>query len=261
MAKKRMLAVERRQTILSILHANSTISVAEAAKACGVSQVTARADLDALAEEGLLSRTRGGAVASSGVTPLMPVRMKQNIVVKAQISSQAVEFVNDGDSILVGSGSTTLAFVKALKDKHDLRILTNDQYIIEYAENELRNAVLISTGGILEPYYHHLSGVLAQASVQSVYYDKCFIGADADQPSFGLMTEFETLATLKRAFIEHARERYLLMDATKIKREHVSARFAGLDEFDAIIMDKDPEGIVASELAALGADTRLITAE
>ena len=237
MAKKRMLAVERRQTILSILHANSTISVAEAAKACGVSQVTARADLDALAEEGLLSRTRGGAVASSGVTPLMPVRMKQNIVVKAQISSQAVEFVNDGDSILVGSGSTTLAFVKALKDKHDLRILTNDQYIIEYAENELRNAVLISTGGILEPYYHHLSGVLAQASVQSVYYDKCFIGADAYQPSF------------------------VLMDATKIKREHVSARFAGLDEFDAIIMDKDPEGIVASELADLGADTRLITAE
>jgi DeoR family transcriptional regulator of aga operon len=260
MAKGRMMAAKRRQMILSILNKNSTISVAEVSKVCGVSQVTARADLDALAEMGLLVRTRGGATVSTGITPLPSSRLKQNLAAKEKIAECAVDFVDDGDSLLIGSGSTVLTFAKKLSEKRSLRVMSDDQDILDYAMTEFKNGVTISTGGVIEHYYHHMSGVFALKAVESVYYDKAFLSADAYQPHFGLLAEFEALATLKKAFIDHARESFLLLDATKIAREHVFTRFAGISDFDYIIMDEDPDDVISSELAELNCKTQLIIA-
>ena len=109
-------AEERRAAILSMLERNSSVQVAEVADALGVSRVTARADLDALARDGKLRRTHGGAVSLSRTltVSIQDLRVNVNVEAKRAIARVAATFVQPGQSVLVDTGTTGLELVRAL---------------------------------------------------------------------------------------------------------------------------------------------------
>lgn len=241
----RMLAVERRQRIIDMLENHSSVLIADICRECGVSAVTARADLDYLEGEGRLKRTHGGAVpVSEYVIPRVSERVRKNARAKQAIARRAAECVSDGEMILVGSGSTTLEFVKALRGKHDLTIVTNSCHIIEYAEQYLPDVTIMSTGGILARKYRHYYGPLVGASLADIYLDQVFLGADGFEPSFGFLAEYEQTAYAKVEFLKHARTKIVLMDSSKVGAGRSFLRFAKPDDVDLVIMEKDPEGMV-----------------
>lgn len=241
----RMLAVERRQRIIDMLENHSSVLIADICRECGVSAVTARADLDYLEGEGRLKRTHGGAVpVSEYVIPRVSERVRKNARAKQAIARRAAERVSDGEMILVGSGSTTLEFVKALRGKHDLTIVTNSCHIIEYAEQYLPDVTIMSTGGILARKYRHYYGPLVGASLADIYLDQVFLGADGFEPSFGFLAEYEQTAYAKVEFLKHARTKIVLMDSSKVGAGRSFLRFAKPDDVDLVIMEKDPEGMV-----------------
>lgn len=241
----RMLAVERRQRIIEMLENHSSVLIADICRECGVSAVTARADLDYLEGEGRLKRTHGGAVPiSEYVIPRVSERVRKNARAKQAIARCAAERVSDGEMILVGSGSTTLEFVKALRGKHDLTIVTNSCHIIEYAEQYLPDVTIMSTGGVLARKYRHYYGPLVGASLADVYLDQVFLGADGFEPSFGFLAEYEQTTYAKVEFLKHARTKVILMDSSKVGAGRSFLRFAKPEDVDVVIMEKDPGGMV-----------------
>lgn len=241
----RMLAVERRQRIIEMLENGSSVLIADICRECGVSAVTARADLDYLEGEGRLKRTHGGAVPiSEYVIPRVSERVRKNARAKQAIARRAAERVSDGEMILVGSGSTTLEFVKALRGKRDVTIVTNSCHIIEHAEQYLPDVTVMSTGGVLARKYRHYYGPLVGASLTDIYLDQVFLGADGFEPSFGFLAEYEQTAYAKVEFLKHARNRIILMDSSKVGSGRSFLRFAKPDDVDVVIMERDPGKMV-----------------
>src|SRR5450759_4147491 len=121
-----MLAIERRRVIAESLRSRGVVSVADMAAALGTTDITLRRDMRAMAKEGLLVRTHGGAVlpASLGHEPSYSEKAKQAAAEKAAIARLALEMIRPGDSILLGPGTTTLALARLLVDCPELTVVT-----------------------------------------------------------------------------------------------------------------------------------------
>lgn len=242
----RVLAVERQRRIMEMLSLKTALRISEVCHELGVSAVTVRSDFDALERLGKLKRTRGGAVPISElVVSHVPERMKKNAHAKRAIAQAAAKLVHDGETILVGSGSTTLEFVHALGEKRDITIISNACQVIEYAEQHLPDTTIVSTGGELGRNYRHYFGPMVAASLANVFVDKVFLGADGFEPSFGFLAEYERTASTKVEFMKHARTKIILIDSSKVGSSRSFVRFARPGDVDMIIMERDPHGVVA----------------
>lgn len=257
----RMLALERRQRILDMLAAAGSVRVGEICRACAVSAVTARGDLDYLEAEGLLRRTHGGAVA---ISDYVSVRQgepeRRTLRAKQAIGRRAAELVRDGETILVGSGSTTLEFVRALKGRSALTLIGNDLDVLACAARYLPDSRVVATGGEFDRAHRHFYGPLLAASLADVFLDKVFLSADSFEPEMGFLAEFEMTAFAKVEFLRHARRSVVLMDESKVGRGVSAVRFARPGEIDVVVMDVDPGGVVAASCNAGEKDVEVIEA-
>lgn len=257
--KSRMLAVERRQRIVDMLENRSSVLISDICRECGVSAVTARGDLDYLEGEGRLKRTHGGAVPiSEYVVPRVSERVRKNVRAKQAIARCAAGRVSDGEMVLVGSGSTTLEFVKALRGRRGVTVITNSCHAIEYAEQYLPEISVMSTGGVLSREYRHYYGPLVAASLSDIYLDQVFLGADGFEPSFGFLAEYEETTYAKVEFLRHARSKIVLMDSSKVGAGRSFLRFAKPDDVDVVIMDRDPGHMVEQACNAGGHHVEVI---
>src|SRR5262245_14666762 len=125
--KQRLKKHDRRERILGELRANPTVRIAELSKAFGVTGETVRRDLDSLSEDGLVSRTYGGAaVTSLAQEPGLDERHQTLVEERARIARRAVELVAPGDVLMIDSGATTAHFVRRLTaDLRDITVITN----------------------------------------------------------------------------------------------------------------------------------------
>src|ERR1700746_1316083 len=107
----------RRQQMLNLLEETGALNVGELADRFGVSVVTIRKDLDELEAEGLLERTFGGAIFShrSRFHKSFLQRTREHRQEKHAIATAAFEYVQNGDTIVLDAGTTTLALAQPLK--------------------------------------------------------------------------------------------------------------------------------------------------
>ena len=254
-ATTRAFADERRAAIMEMLEHNASVQVAEIAQTFGVSSVTARADLDALAESGKLRRTHGGAVSLHKrlTVSTQDRRINVNVAAKQAIAQSAIEFVNDGDTLLVDSGTTALEFVRLLDQRNGITVIT--------ADITMPSVDVVMLGGALRKGHRYLYGPLTMQALQMVHADLAVMCPGAFVSSCGFTTDFPQMAETKTAMIAAAHQSVALMDASKVNGRGMY-RFAKLTDVDAIVMDRDPEGAVATSIAktADGARPALIIA-
>lgn len=253
---------ERRLSILSMLEKTGSISVSKICETFGMSEVTARSDLAALERMGKLRRVRGGALSISHTLMITPPsqRVSVNTDAKQRIATLACDLVEDGDSLFVDSGTTTLEFVKALSDKRDITIATSDLPIANYVEESLPHATTVFAGGTIRRGHHYCCGPLTIKTLSNLYADKAFLGANSFSPGHGLMTEYLAAAEVKQAMLEQSREHILLMDSSKVGLNNF-IRFAELGDMSCIVMDRDPDGIVAKAIESAVNPPRMMLAE
>lgn len=249
----------RNEIVKHVTSASKKISVDELASLFEVSAVTIRSDLDWLERQGKLKRVRGGAIVLDRMRDVADIsrRMTINIERKKHISQVANSCVDDGDAIFVDSGSTTFEFVKTLKNKQRITIITQDITIASFVDSELLDASVIVLGGVLRPQHGYSWGPLTLSIIDRLYADKAFLGANGFVPKQGFMVENPQSDEIKRAFIDHAQQSYVLVDATKVG-VHSFIKFAGLAQVDYIIMDEDPEGIVNRDLSTSNPRPKLL---
>ncbi|MCB2209842.1 DeoR/GlpR family DNA-binding transcription regulator [bacterium] len=233
-----MLADERRTQILKKLNENRYVQVSDLATEFDVTTVTIRRDLDEMEEDGLCIRKRGGAIrVNPGVSMEMPYNIKQHEMVdaKERIAQQALEFIEDGDTIILDAGSTTYALALLLNTKVQVTVVTNDLKIaVKLAENPAIN--LICTGGTARTSVYSLQGSVAESFIKDIKVDKTFLGADAIHLDGVISNVNIEEVAIKKAMIMAADQTILMTDSSKFGKSGFY-KVCDLIEADVIITD------------------------
>jgi len=249
-----MLAAERRKTILELIEKQNSISVGELCRMLGVSDMTVRRDLRILSNSGLLERVHGGALARRGRSyePPFFIREKEYAWQKQLIGKRAAELVNQGDSIALDVGTTTLELARCLTNTPNLTILTASLPIANVLA-ESPNLRLILTGGQVRPQEHSLIGHIAERAYKEFHVDKAFIGVGGLHPEAGL-TEYNLEDTLvKRSLITNTGQVIVLADSSKLG-EICLAFVAPISAVDILITDSGASPTVIEQLSAAGVE-------
>lgn len=242
----------RRSAILQILKENSTVSVLELSKMFEVSEVTIRKDLNILKDRNLLVRTRGGAIVNS--TGLQEdeksIRYKKlaNYREKQAIGRAAAELIEDGDTIIIDSGTTALQVACNLHRFQNLTILTNALNVAQEVLSYNRfNVILL--GGNIRNSSESVVGALAESNLKMFYCDKLFLGVDSFSLDNGLSTPSVEEANINQIMIQRSRKVITVFDSSKVNKRAL-AFITSLDNIDTIVTDDGIEKSTISQLKA-----------
>jgi DeoR family transcriptional regulator of aga operon len=245
-----MLNHQRDQKILQLLKNNSTARVSELSELFGVSEATIRRDLDRLQESGKIRRFHGGAIFTEKAAPEPPVvhRAGEQTSEKKRIGEAAAELVEEGDTLFIGSGTTTESLTLNLRGRQNITVITNSLIVINHLAQE-QGILVIATGGVLRMSEYSFIGHLTEQALQELRPNKVFMGIRAISLEQGLTNDYMPEVSTDRVIIHSAPEVILLADHTKFGK--VSTAFvAPLTAVHKIITDTGtPKAIISAILA------------
>ena len=249
-----MKRAARLSAILDLLAAQGEVTIDQLVERFGASPATSRRDLDSLAEQRLLTRTHGGAVAQS-VAYELPVRYKSHLRThaKERIAHAAAALVEPGATVGLSGGTTTTAIAAALAAREDLgeiTVVTNAVNIAAQLATRPDIKVVV-TGGVIHSRSYELVGPFVEQLLAGVHLDVAFIGVNGIAADAGATTHDEREAAVNRMMAERATRAVIVADSDKagaVAFAHVGD--AGL--FPLLITDVGIEDAAADELAGAG---------
>jgi DeoR/GlpR family transcriptional regulator of sugar metabolism len=255
---KNISVTERRQEILDRVNHSGRVAVAELSGEFGVSEVTIRADLQALAEGNFLMRTHGGAIPhNAGLRVLsLAMRRQQQVPEKGRIGAEAAAMIGDGDAIVLDSSSTALAIALRLKQRRYLTVITNSLTVAQ----ELLDApgvTVVLPGGTVRRDTASLVSSDGLAFLGQFNLQKGFFGAHGITFAEGLTDVSAEEAEVKRPLACMCRQVIAVVDATKWGRLGL-ASFASLKEVDTIITDSDAPAEQVAQVRSMGIEVLLV---
>jgi DeoR/GlpR family transcriptional regulator of sugar metabolism len=246
---------DRKAQILLFIKEKGTASIAEMAAEFAVSEMTVRRVLHKLADSGLVIRTPGGAmIAPSGsLEKSFLERSAKMAAAKDAIGREAARLVQNGETVVLDSGTTTRYLARYLTSKRDATVVTTSLAVLEELAGSPDVQVRL-TGGVYRRSSHDLSGNAVMDALSGIYADKVFFGAAALSFQKGVMN-FD--AEMPRVFLRAARERILVIDSSKIGTEAVY-RLCAVEKCDIVVTD---DGVKAADLARLRKLTSILVAK
>lgn len=207
---------ERRQSIARLVDERGVVRVTELSRIFAVSEMTIRRDLMSLEEEGLLSRSHGGAVSHRRFERELVFSQKgsRNIEQKRAIGRRAAQLVEEGETIFVNSGSTTLELLRALTAR-ELRVVTSNAGALSVVDEDAIELIL--AGGVYRRRSNSFVGGLAVLILDQIYAARSFIGVDGIDLDAGLSTPHHQEAEIARLMIRRTRGPVVVLaDSSKI---------------------------------------------
>lgn len=249
---------ERKAKIVAYVQEYTRASVQELAKAFDVSESTIRRDLKDLEDAKQLKRTHGGAVCFESVSfePTFSEKEDRYAREKENIARKAVELIEDGDTILLDSGTTTHLLAEQLKGFSRLTVVTNSLTIAQQLQ-ELPGIETVVVGGMLRQNTLALVGPIAERSFEMIRVDKAFVATNGIHLKEGLTTPNIIEAAAKRKMIEVAKQVVVLADHTKVGRV-AFAKFGDLSEVDKLIIDSGVPKDVVKDLEDRGVNVYVV---
>jgi DeoR/GlpR family transcriptional regulator of sugar metabolism len=234
-----MLAQQRQTAILDLIRRHGGVRVSQLVGQFGVSDMTIRRDLEALAERGLVDKVHGGAtVAGPGSTeePGFDAKSVRQQAEKHAIAARAVRLVEAGTAIAMSAGTTTATLATLLVDVPGLTVVTNSIPVADVFYHARRpDQTVVLTGGIRTPS-DALAGPVAEAAIGSLNVDVLFLGVHGMSPRTGFTTPNLMEAGTNRLLVNAARRLVVLADHTKWETVGI-ATIAPLQDADVLISD------------------------
>lgn len=218
-----MLNEERRRAILDLIQRDGRGLVTDLARKFETSQVTIRKDLEILHAHGLVHRTHGGALPSRNgalADPTLREKEKLHRKEKLRIAEAAATMVQEGHVVILDSGTTTTAIARALRDHHNLTIITNAVNIA--AELAGADIEVILTGGTLRRNSFSLVGPIAEDTLRRLNADVLFLGVDGFDVHYGLSTPNLLEAKVNRVMADISKNVIAVCDSSKFGRRSLS---------------------------------------
>lgn len=208
----------RRDAIMQAIKDKGSIALTDIVVQFGVSEATARRDLEILEQEKRCIRTFGGAVLES-LKVEVPFFNKMDLYTdeKKEIADKALNFIEDGDIIGLTGGTTTTFIAKKLNQFKNLTVITN-AVNIAYELIGTQGLQLILTGGVIRTQTFELSGPLANATLDNLSIRKTFMGVDGVSLTRGMMIYNELEAETNRRMMKQSMDTYLVADHSKFSR-------------------------------------------
>ncbi|WP_127588395.1 DeoR/GlpR family DNA-binding transcription regulator [Paenibacillus koleovorans] len=212
-----MLAAERKFRIVDYVRQHRVATISQLAQQFDVHDATIRRDLEELEQKGLVKRTHGGVTIDQWThdEPSFQERAVQQLDQKMRIGKMAASLVQDGEHIIIDSGTTTLHLAKHLVHRSNITVVTNDMNIAM----ELRDAPgvkVIMTGGELYPSSFMFNGMFTEHVLKSLHVQKAFIGTPVIHPKYGLMHPEAQLVPTKQGMIAAAEQIIVVADDSKL---------------------------------------------
>lgn len=241
---------ERQNKILKILGKNDQTSVNELAEELNVSTVTIRQDLNFLEAEGLLKRVHGGAVLKDADD--LTNRLGVNYEKKLRIAKKLASLVNDGETILIESGSVNVLLARELMKIRKVTIITTNVYIArQFRKNDQANIIIL--GGIYQHDSETLVGKITKTCIDQININKAFIGIDGYSTEAGFTLRDLFRAEISNYIIQKARDVFIVSDSSKFgKTELVNICF--LNDIQHIATNSELDIRFQNELKKAGVD-------
>ncbi|MCF6302281.1 MAG: DeoR/GlpR family DNA-binding transcription regulator [Devosiaceae bacterium] len=205
----------------------------------GVSEETIRRTVKKLSKEGVVSRVHGGVyLAEAQGAPSFHARIGERTEEKRRMAHVVAEIIEDGASLFLDVGSTTLFVAEALRSKSKLTIVTNSLSIAQTLMNHNQNRVFIA-GGELNNSVGGTFGASARKFVSNFRADFAILSADALDVEQGFLVADEREAELARTFVDHARKSIMVADASKADQVAPMVT-CDPNEIDIFISDTSP---------------------
>jgi len=248
---------ERRQAIIAALEEAGQLSVVELSERFDVSDVTIRADLQALSEQGLVLRVRGGAMTTTALPELSyDVRQQLNAAQKARIGRMAATFVRNGDTIVIDASTTAQAIVPFLQHLTELTVITNSLKVA-MALLAFPQVHVLMPGISLRRESISLVGSVADTAIADIHIRMGFFGARGFSVEEGMTDVNLDEVRTKRDLLVRCKKVVGLVDARKWGQVATST-FAPLDQIDIIITDVDAPERMVEEVRARGVEVILV---
>ena len=229
MSKK---AEKRQNDIYSQILSKGEVKGIELASFYHVSMETIRTDLSILENQGLIKKVHGGAKLKESYSEVsVEYKMTENAMDKQKIAKKALEYIQDGSTIFLDPGSTTLALAKYLPLKKDLLVITNSLKIAQIVSETKHD--LIFLGGKMLKKAKATSGSFTNNHLDCLHMDCAFIGCDGFMNMNGPTTfAFEEME-VKQRVLKNSDKKYLLADTSKFHKTGTYT-FANFSDFDIL---------------------------
>jgi DeoR/GlpR family transcriptional regulator of sugar metabolism len=241
---------ERQSRILEILGLNNRTSVNDLAQKLDVSSVTIRQDLNHLEAQGLLKRVHGAAVLKDGDD--LDNRLARNYDKKLRIAKKLASLVNEGESILIESGSANVLFARELVKSKQVTIMTTNVYIArQFRKDPLANIVIL--GGVYQHDSETLVGKITRMCIDQINFSKAFIGIDGYTSEDGFTLRDMFRAEISSHIIQKARDVYVVSDSSKFGLRGLT-NICQLNDIQHIATNDDLDQSFQDEFAHAGVD-------
>ena len=253
-----MLNEERRRAILEVVSHDGRALVKDLARRFRTSEVTIRKDLEVLNSHGLLHRTHGGVLPVQGgalADPTLREKEELHRKEKLRIGAAAASLVQDGQVVVLDSGTTTTCVARMLRNLKNVTIITNAVNVA----TELAGAApeVILTGGMLRKNSFSLVGPIAEETLHRLNADILFLGVDGFDVQYGLSTPNILEAKVNRAMIDIAKRVIAVCDSSKFGRSSLSS-IVPLSNIHGVITDKQIPRQHLRALKKAGIETILV---
>jgi DeoR family fructose operon transcriptional repressor len=247
-----MYAEERQTHIAEVARSEGRVENIDLAARLGVTPETVRRDLSTLERRGVVRRVHGGAIPVErlGFEPAVAERSLAHREEKNRIADLALEEVPEEGAILLDSGTTTAQLAERLPAERQLTVITNS-LLIASALAGRSGLTLHLLGGRVRGRTFAAVDVWALRTLEQIFVDVAFIGANGVSAKGGLTTPDPAEAEVKRTMIARSRRAVVLADHTKFESDHL-VRFGELEDIDLVITDRDLDGSIASAIHERG---------
>jgi len=227
---------DRRAAILEMVMAAGSVKIEDLPDAFGVSLMTVHRDLDALATQGLIRKTRGVATAmpSTLSEASTEYRARQNVADKYAVANAALQMIEPGQSVILDDSTTGLHLVSRLASRQPLTVITNFQSALDQLLNQ-PGLNVIALGGQYYPWCRAYMGSLTLDALRSIRADVFIMSTSAVTDGICFHQHHDTVL-VKRAMFESARTRIAYLDHSKFERRALHA-LGPLSDFDTVIVD------------------------
>jgi DeoR/GlpR family transcriptional regulator of sugar metabolism len=231
-----VLVEERRQRVLDLVSKRGFVALGDLAREVRASASTVRRDVDYWWKEGkILRRTHGGAVFVGGAGQLPPLEDRTGVQVeeKRQIARVAAARIQDGDSVLLDGGTTTLEVARLLVGRA-VQIVTNSLPIAMLFASR-HEADLVLLGGYIYPRTGVALGPWALRMMEDIHVHQAIlsVGGITDK---GLFNSNLLLVETERQMMRCADEVVVVADHTKVGRPAL-AFLCELATIDTLVID------------------------
>jgi DeoR family transcriptional regulator, fructose operon transcriptional repressor len=242
----------RQRKLTKLIARRGECSIERLAQELRVSEMTIRRDLQELAENGKVIRTHGGAAMAERVSFEFEFlkKVEQNRPAKEAIAKLAASKVTNGQSVLLDSGTTTLAIAEQLRSKSNLTVVTTSLPIASGLQFCAHIDVLL-LGGYVRSSSPDLAGAITESNLESVCADIAFIGAAGIDANGGVYQQSPEVSRLLSKMVSSAKMSYVVADSSKLG-ETALFRYGRLQDWAGLITNGGGQEKIISSLKKKG---------